>query len=799
MTETWCRQAGALAVIALAAGGMSGPARASGDNGPTDEFVTRWGPAGLTASYDAGQLGVVLPSFHRVYLYTAWRAIVLGAEGYKKAPTTAGGLARAEGSAVDGWVNLTDKQHPYTQWLKASEAAAPRKASVPSSDFVRLGPDYGGYINCPPAAFVFAKDMLQTVGQRADATPQRVANWVAAQDAVFAFCAYDPQKRPDGTRKPPPPLPTPLAANEAAYWRQLREYQIAAAHFYGASFAEAAQRFSAIGDTPEHPMRAWGAYLALRAHVRLATVGGPGVADAAVPPEQDRDAEAAKLIAEAQRILDDPGQSVVHEATRATVRTLQFRLTPRRRFGQLSDLLDDMATNPYLEDHLGDWRRLANGFIDDDAPTETREPIDGPMRQRHEYFDWMRTLQRCGLASDAKARAEQCRREASHALSRWKQLGGDKAPHAAGRRQAWLLAALALSDHLDPPLEKAALAVPATAPEYWSVRYQLTRLYRLAHQSERARELSQAVLAEMRRENLASASGANLFKQERFAQATSLKDAADHLMRSLAYTRAPDSGEAGPLEAVPSASRPAADGQTWLNTRLAVNDLLELARDERLGLALRKRVAVAAWMRADLLGSQEPAKAASLLVEALAPGLRTVAQQYRAITQPRERQHALIIAAMSLDLSPLITTADFSTDVWAAAAPAPDKSEVTASMWCSVAKNQRDVWQQPLEAREVEQAPPPPEVSGNAEVRDREMAALAQLKTATGFVGDHVLAWAKDHPNDPDVPWLLYVVVQSTRGGCLDPDASKTSKAAFQLLHRRYKNSEWAAKTPVWY
>ncbi len=797
MTETWRRQAGALALFALVAGGMPGSAQASGDPGPTDEFVTRWGPGGTTASYDAGQLGVVLPSFHRVYLYTAWRAIVLGAEGYKKAPTRAGGLQRAEGSAVDGWVNLTDQQHPYNQWLKVSEAAAPRRTAAQRSDFIRLGPDYGGYINCPPAAFVFAKDMLQTVGRRADATPQRVAAWAAGQDAVFAFCAHDPQARPDGTRRPPP-LPTPLPASEAAYWRQLREYQIAAAHFYGANFVEAARRFSAIGHTPEHPMRAWGAYLALRAHLRLATVGGPGVGDAAVPPEQDRDAEATKLIAEAQRILDDPDLAAVHEATRATVRTLQFRLTPRRRFAQLSDLLDDVTTNPYVDDHLGDWRRLANGFLDDEVPDETRGPIEGPVRQRHEYFDWMRTLQRCGLASDAKARADQCRREASHAVARWKELGGDKAPHAAGRRQAWLMAALALSDRLDPSLEKAALAVSPTAPEYWSVRYQLTRLYRLTHQPERARDLAQVALTEMRRENLASASAANLFKQERFALAASLNDASDHLMRSLAYTRASDSGEAGPLDAVPSASRPASDGLTWLNTRLAVSDLLALARDERLGLALRKRVAVAAWMRADLLGLQEPAKAASLLVEALAPGLRAVAQQYRAIPQPRERQHALILAAMGLQLSPLVTTEDFSTDLWAAPAPAPDKSEVTAGMWCSVTKNQRGAWSPP-DAREAEQSPPPPEVSGDVAARDKEMAALARLKTATGFVGDHVLAWAKDHPNDPEVPWLLYVVVQSTRGGCLDADASKTSKAAFQLLHRRYQSSKWAKRTPVWY
>ena len=65
--------------------------------------------------------------------------------------------------------------------------------------------------------------------------------------------------------------------------------------------------------------------------------------------------------------------------------------------------------------------------------------------------------------------------------------------------------------------------------------------------------------------------------------------------------------------------------------------------------------------------------------------------------------------------------------------------------------------------------------------RDRETAALKRVKTATGFVAEHLMARAKTRPDDPDVPWLLHAVVQSTRGGCLDPDASKTSKAASQL------------------
>ena len=64
--------------------------------------------------------------------------------------------------------------------------------------------------------------------------------------------------------------------------------------------------------------------------------------------------------------------------------------------------------------------------------------------------------------------------------------------------------------------------------------------------------------------------------------------------------------------------------------------------------------------------------------------------------------------------------------------------------------------------------------TGHADLRRGELARLCNMKTATGVLGDDVLAWAASYPQDPELPWLLHVVVMSTRGGCLDPDANKT-------------------------
>ncbi|MEK8032920.1 hypothetical protein AACH06_19030 [Ideonella sp. DXS29W] len=784
---SWARSAivGMAMVCAMVA------AHASGDPGPYDEYVVRSQPGHDVDAYEAGQLGVVLPGFERIYLYTAWRAIVLGAEGYAKVPHTPGALQQAAGAFAQGWTPVDDEGDPVAYWLKVSQSLAPRKAEPTAADRIAFSSDFASYVNCPSAAFGFAAETLKKAAQRSDASPQRLSAWVGAQDAVFGFCNHDPERAKNSERGATPTLPGELPGSEPAYWRQLREYQIAAAHFYKAHLAEAARRFAAIGKTPDHPMRVWGAYLALRAQLRQATLADTPLGST------DQESAAAPLLAQVQRILADPTLEPVHEATRATARTLQFRLTPRRRWAELTAALADPQADPYVDDRLGDWRRVANLLLEE-VRTDDIDALEDTLRKRHDHYDWIRTMQRCGLAGLTPERTAACGREAPRARALWQRWGHEKAADAAGRARAWLFASLVLTDQLDADLEQAALAVAPNAPEYLSVRYQLTRLYRLAGRSDRAREFADGALGELRRQKVGSLSAENLFKQERFALATSLKDAVDHLMRRTGGWRVADTGEAGRSNGATGTGRPASDGIAWINTRLATTDLLALAQDERLPRAFRAQIAVSAWFRADVVEADEQAMSAAALAAQLAPALGPSVRAYRAAKGRAARRHSLVLSALSLRLSPLVRWIGDSRTPWSGASAEPrSDDEALADMWCSVANNRIDSWD--IDARLAEQTPPLPDVSTHPAARDREMAVLSRLKTATGFVSDHVLAWAQVHPADPEVPRLLYVVVQSTRGGCRDADASKASKAAFQLLHGRYKSSPWAAQTPYWY
>jgi hypothetical protein len=70
---------------------------------------------------------------------------------------------------------------------------------------------------------------------------------------------------------------------------------------------------------------------------------------------------------------------------------------------------------------------------------------------------------------------------------------------------------------------------------------------------------------------------------------------------------------------------------------------------------------------------------------------------------------------------------------------------------------------------------------------------------APDWLGAQTVAFAEKHPQDPRLPEALSLAVRASRYGCTDDKTGQFSKAAFDLLHQRYPNSDWAKKTPFWY
>jgi hypothetical protein len=526
------------------------------------------------------------------------------------------------------------------------------------------------------------------------------------------------------------------------FWRQLRDYQRAAWHFYLEHYAQSTVRFERIGATRGHPMQGLGQYLALRSDFRRAlAVKEQGLAA--------RDKEAGGLEQRGAAILADASLAPMHEPTRALLRSMRARLTPEIRLEELNRYLDNPASDPFAQDRLGDW-----AIVIDDARLQTAK--------HYEFVDWIDTLRSCDLRENPT-----CAAQAAHALARWQKTGA----------RTWLTAALMLASNMPPELERAALAVGADDPSWLTVHYHLARLYRLAGRQEEARAIGEAAL----RRKL-SPGTRNLFREERFAVASSVKDAGAWLLRTnVDFAK----GDAKQKEDMIND-----DGLLWFKVGLPVAGMVELARVERLPKPLRARAAGAAWIRASLLDKPEQGAAAADVLAQLVPELAEAAQRYRRAGSSAERRHIALVAALHFDLSaqldmapqPVVRKAD---------------DDVTASGWCKFdrkefaqAGDERFAWRLP--------AMPVTPANGDADARE-ELARLAPMKTATGVVGDDVLEWMNSHPKDPELPWLLYVVVQSTRGGCLDPDAASLSKKAFVLLGKRYPDSVWNQKTPYYY
>jgi hypothetical protein len=85
-----------------------------------------------------------------------------------------------------------------------------------------------------------------------------------------------------------------------------------------------------------------------------------------------------------------------------------------------------------------------------------------------------------------------------------------------------------------------------------------------------------------------------------------------------------------------------------------------------------------------------------------------------------------------------------------------------------------------------------------------EREALAKLGKSPELLIRFTLDYAQGHPEDALVPEALHQSVRQTRFarnycGPYEEEGkarSELSKQAFRLLHRKYKKTEWAKKTP---
>jgi hypothetical protein len=82
---------------------------------------------------------------------------------------------------------------------------------------------------------------------------------------------------------------------------------------------------------------------------------------------------------------------------------------------------------------------------------------------------------------------------------------------------------------------------------------------------------------------------------------------------------------------------------------------------------------------------------------------------------------------------------------------------------------------------------------------DREMQALAAIRSMRRYLGAEALTWVRTKPRGIDVAEALAQTVQGWRFGCGDDAKWDIARQAFTALHRLFPQSDAAKRTKYWY
>jgi hypothetical protein len=738
------------------------PAAACGPFVPEPVFAHAEHPDYPLARYASGRLGVLQPTYDLPWLVLAWRTL----QGLPLTPAQQAAvvdLGRAH--ALQQGEYAAETPDGLEDWRKAAAAAraaaaacpggAPPEAEVRTSHPTAKDA-YETYENCLPDAFETAARTLADRGKR-DACA--AADWLRAQDVVFANCGGDG-----------PMLPEPAPAGAPDWLAQDRAYQRAAALFYGLDFDGAARALTAIAADAKSPWRGAAALAAARNEIRRASLTGAPTLDAA--------------LARLRAIQADPALAEWHASAARLERLALLRRDPSAAMKALGERLARPDPGPDLPALLTDYARLS------DAGTTADDPLSawlGAYRQRFGEDEAGPTDaldEHPWSAADAAARS-------ADAEKRWR----------ATKSPAWLVAALTWApagDH--PDLIAAAKALPPTAPAWATAQYHAARLLKASGHADDARRVLDAALAAD-----VPASARNLFADLRLDLATSWRELFDDAIKT-EVARTYDEELAKRLDADAAAPRRKlfdARGALTVTRAVPAARLLELA-----GTApndLRRGLTVAAWTRALLVGDDATAQKAARAASSLDPAFARDLEKWLAEPTPEARRFAGVF--LMAKLPGVAWYPDAGAGRWDVPLPTRLNVYEGRNWWCP---RDRDpeyyealAYETPAEAGarhpQTYDALVPPFATADADVIRAEWARLAEVGPAPDFFAREFVARAEREPPDPRLPEALHWAVYATRYGCHGPGTSAASKRAFQTLHRKYPSSPWAEKTPYHY
>ena len=731
-------------------------------------FVPQHHPASQ-AQYVAGNLGIVQRTYYQAELVVAFRYLA-GAplsESEKTAYRPTPDPVYGENENWQAQHDAEEAARPISKWHVARAKFISLKTGPAISPELRIVRKTGNWsyddsqLNCTDGAFLNAIATLDSRVQTWGPDSAELKEWIAGQDAVFANCG-EPGALPS---VPQPTWPKLL--------QQDRAYQMAAAEFYGQKYDDAIRDFEAIGRDKASPWSRWGDYLAARGVVRKASVGpsGDDPGQATFNLDLLRDAQARLL-----RIAATPPDPRILHAATSELHFVQVRLDPSHRLDDAANALAGPHPDP---DFLQDLTDL--DFL-----------LDRGHSGKSDLVQWIRAMQgSTPPPTESAAIPAHDETVGASAASLWRQK----------QNLPWLIAALtsAADNTPAPELISAAGSVASNSPGYITANYHRARLLLGVGRASEARLLLDKIIAGLGRD-AATAPTRNALLAERIQTARNLNeflsDAPRAIVTSGSYAAEMAQCQIGPATATGGCTGKLPelqfddDGAAYINTQIPLAVLEEAAESPKLPPHLRQGIGDVAWVRALGLGKPVAVKRMAKLLPSRVRSTAGESDGFAATLALLRAPGMRPFLDSGVQRSASFDNMDHWRDNW----------------WCGrwtdgAARPGTETYS----GYRPQPASVPPLGFLSAEQRKdaaSEAARLNELPEGLVWIGKRAIAYIRTHPNDPRAAETLALIVQGTRWGCGAGDGSEQraiSKEAFELLHSRYPNTEWAKKTKYYY
>jgi hypothetical protein len=722
-------------------------------------FVFTVHPAYPLEKFAQGEVGVVQPSWARSYLAVAYRHL----SGVSFTPEEQRQLTELWKERLE-YGNQLDYEAWIKNWLAAREKVAglmpPKEIDV--YRFREAPNQYETFLNCQKDAFDNAVTTLNARITKYGADSPAVKSWIDAQDQVFSNCHEGKQ------------IPATVAAEVDAKSRTDRDYQIAAANFYATNFDDATRQFDSIAKDNGSPWQTQAPYLAARSVIRKASLAAPENKTQPLNEAEQR----------LKSILGNRRLSNIHSTSSRLMDLVRLRLHPAERLKELAKKLGT-RNNPSVKQDLWDYTVLLDGFLETSA--EEKQKFTSEARA-DDLTDWLVTIQSSSPAA------------LDHSLQRW------RATHS----KPWLVSSLSKVDGSNAQaseLISEALKVEADSAAFPSARFHSARLLIEVGKKDDARRLLDESLNTKRAKF--DESTINLLLSLRMRLASSLVDFLTFAPRKAAAVSWNDDGReipAGSAEVSAENNKSLKftdffdrDASEAFNKHLPLSLLKEAANSSQLPVNLRRDVAQATWLRAVLLNDFKTADELTPVMKSLYPELASYLDKFTAAPQPEAKRFAALFMWLKTPgLEPVVD------EGLGREKPVIEQDEYRDNWWCSAAytpsteqTKEEDHGAPPFTAED--ESIPAFLTAAETAAATRESGVINTFGAAPNYLARQVIQWSNANPTDPLAAEALHLAVNSTRYGCTDKNTGRWSKAAFDLLHRRFPNSVWAKKTKYWF